>query len=287
MTAKSAKPKGKTCSKCKETKPFSEFTKAQQNKDGYYGQCKACWKAYGKAYEKINKEKLTKKRRENSKKPENIKRRKAYYKTNKEKIEKQKKVWLEANPEKRKAYSKSSYEKNCKDNPEHKKKRKERWEKYKEDPENLKKIKASNRAYTKSGRRSFTDRERRKNNPLIRLGHNIRTGIRRSFCNKGFTKTGRTREILDCSFGKFKVWIESQLKEGMTLENIHLDHIVPISLAETVEEVILLNHYSNFQPLFRKDNIKKHNKLILSMVSPENKIRYKEIIERAQKQRSR
>ena len=73
----------------------------------------------------------------------------------------------------------------------------------------------------------------------------------------------------------------------MTFSNIHLDHIVPLSLGETEEEIIALNHYSNFQPLPPKDNLKKNNKLILDIISPENKIRYKEIIERAQKQRSR
>ena len=28
-----------------------------------------------------------------------------------------------------------------------------------------------------------------------------------------------------------------------------LDHIIPISLAETEEDIIRLNHYTNFQPL--------------------------------------
>jgi hypothetical protein len=51
----------------------------------------------------------------------------------------------------------------------------------------------------------------------------------------------------------------------MTWENQgqwHLDHIYPISLAKNEQEVIKLNHYTNFQPLWAKDNLTKHNKII-------------------------
>lgn len=49
----------------------------------------------------------------------------------------------------------------------------------------------------------------------------------------------------------------------MTLDNYgewHLDHIKPISLAQTEQEVIKLCHYSNFQPLWAKENMSKGNK---------------------------
>jgi hypothetical protein len=51
--------------------------------------------------------------------------------------------------------------------------------------------------------------------------------------------------------------------EEMSWENQgewHLDHIMPISLAKTEEEVIKLNHYTNFQPLWAEDNVRKSNK---------------------------
>lgn len=38
----------------------------------------------------------------------------------------------------------------------------------------------------------------------------------------------------------------------MSFENYgkwHLDHIIPLSTAKTEKEVIILNHYTNFQPL--------------------------------------
>ena len=79
----------------------------------------------------------------------------------------------------------------------------------------------------------------------------------------GYTKISRTHEILDCSFEFFKKYIEDQFIEGMTWENHgdwHLDHKIPISWSKTEADVIKLNHFSNFQPLWACDNIYKSNK---------------------------
>ena len=97
---------------------------------------------------------------------------------------------------------------------------------------------------------------------------NIRTSISQSFlrtCNGKFVKKNKTQEILGCSFEFFLNFISSQFKDGMSLERlseIHLDHIIPISSAKTEEEVIKLNHYTNFQPLWASDNFKKGDKII-------------------------
>ena len=51
----------------------------------------------------------------------------------------------------------------------------------------------------------------------------------------------------------------------MTLENHgewHLDHIIPLAIAKTEEEIIKLNHYTNFQPLWAIDNLKKGAKIL-------------------------
>ena len=45
------------------------------------------------------------------------------------------------------------------------------------------------------------------------------------------------------------------------LKNVHIDHIIPISTAESEEEIIKLNHYTNLQLLKAEDNIQKSNKL--------------------------
>lgn len=83
-------------------------------------------------------------------------------------------------------------------------------------------------------------------------------------------KTGRIldshiKDILGCDIAFFVNYIENQFSEGMTWENWnhrtwHLDHIVPLKEAKTEEEVIKLCHYTNFQPLWAIDNMKKNRK---------------------------
>jgi len=80
-----------------------------------------------------------------------------------------------------------------------------------------------------------------------------------------FRKEAKTEKILGCTIEEFRLYIESQFTKRMTLENHgewHLDHILPLATAKTKEDIIRLNHYTNFQPLWAKDNILKSNKII-------------------------
>jgi hypothetical protein len=105
---------------------------------------------------------------------------------------------------------------------------------------------------------------------LFKLTFNIRTLIRNSFYCNGYTKKSKTQEILGCSFEEFKLHLESKFESWMTWENRglyngelnygwDLDHIIPISSANTEEDITKLNHYTNFQPLcsFINRNIKR------------------------------
>ena len=54
----------KRCTICKIKKPFSEFHKAHNIKDGYKGQCKSCRRIEKRLYKKKNKKKELKQQRE-------------------------------------------------------------------------------------------------------------------------------------------------------------------------------------------------------------------------------
>jgi len=78
----------------------------------------------------------------------------------------------------------------------------------------------------------------------------------------------RTVDIIGCSYGELKNHIESKFKDGMSWDNYgdvwHIDHIVPLSCATNIEGIELLSHYSNLQPMFALDNLRKSNNLELS-----------------------
>jgi len=40
----------------------------------------------------------------------------------------------------------------------------------------------------------------------------------------------------------------------------HLDHIIPISWAKDIDDILKLNHYTNFKPMWGIENIRKGNR---------------------------
>jgi hypothetical protein len=140
-----------------------------------------------------------------------------------------------------------------------------RLKKYREN--NLEKVKdgiknaiAKNPDKYKSKNREY-QKMKRSSDALFALKGRISAGIRAAFNKKSYSKKSRTHSILGCSYEFFLNHISSQFTEGMTIDKlgseIQLDHIQPISSATTEEEVIRLNHWSNFQPLWAKDNLAK------------------------------
>lgn len=105
------------------------------------------------------------------------------------------------------------------------------------------------------------NRNRLDTDPIFRFKNRIRTSIRGAFrrTGKGSKKT-KTENILGCSTTFFKNYIEQQFVDGMSWENMqlwHLDHIIPLAEANTEEDVIRLCHYTNYQPLWAIDNMRK------------------------------
>jgi hypothetical protein len=110
--------------------------------------------------------------------------------------------------------------------------------------------------------------QRKQEDPIFALKLATRSMISQTFkraCKGHFSKQEHTLDLLGCSFEFFASHIISQFTEGMTLENYgewHLDHIIPLATAITREDVVRLNHYTNFQPLWAKDNLSKGSKIL-------------------------
>lgn len=179
------------------------------------------------------------------------------------------KIYKDKSKDKKKEYDKKYVLKN-------KSKRKEYYEKNR--IVLIEKMKSNQKKNIKSRRASFKKYYKlKKLDPLYKLSLNIRNSIRGSFKHKNHKKNCKTSEILGCSFGEFKKYIESKFESWMTWENHgkyngqlnygwDLDHIIPKVTAKTETDIIRLNHFSNFQPLcsYINRNLKKDN-LVISM----------------------
>ncbi len=164
---------------------------------------------------------------------------KEYNKKNKEKINEYRKEWREKN--------------------------KEYFKEYRE--KNKEKIKERNKKYNKNNREKLNEyvKNRKQTDPLFKLRKTIGNLILQSIRLQGYTKRSQSYKILGCTYEEFKKHLENKFTDGMNWENHgkwHLDHIYPVSLAEDEQGIIKLNHYTNFQPLWAEDNIRKSNKII-------------------------
>ena len=109
-------------------------------------------------------------------------------------------------------------------------------------------------------------KERRKNDPIFTIMNNVRCRIHKYLTKLNVTKRNKTFEIVGCSPEFLKEYLEKQFKEGMGWSNRnewHIDHIIPLSSAKSEEEIYNLCHYTNLQPLWAEDNMKKGNKILL------------------------
>jgi len=167
-----------------------------------------------------------------------------------------------------KEYRLKTKEQRKKYNKEYRLENKERINQYEKEYRNTnkEKLNENNKKYI---------RERKKIDPLFKLSGNIRNLISNSFKTINGRKDTKTTEILGCSLEDFKIHLEKQFEDwmdwsnyGNPVDNIFelnktwdLDHIIPLSTAETKEDIIRLNHYTNLQPLCSYTNrfIKRDN----------------------------
>lgn len=108
------------------------------------------------------------------------------------------------------------------------------------------------------------ERKRRAANPMFRLAANMRRRLREVLGASGKGETSRTNSVLGCSPANLRNHIEQQFQPGMSWANYgswHVDHIVPLRSADSVDALVQLCHYTNLQPLWAQDNRVKQDML--------------------------
>lgn len=221
----------KKCSGCKIEKELEDFGVSKRQKDGLQQTCKACAKAYRDA----NKERQKEYNAVYQNDPANKAKAKVVCRKNYE----SKQTFFIAEARKHYKENKSTILEKAK----------------------LYYIENKETINPKKTKRAL---ERLKTDPLYKLSSNVRTLIRNVIRNSGHQKKSKTVDILGCSIENFKLHLEKQFDEHMTWENQgsywHMDHIKPVSLAKYETDIIELNHYTNFQPLEKYENLSKSNK---------------------------
>lgn len=218
----------KVCSNCKKSLPKEQFTKSSNYKDGLNYICKDC------AHERYLKYKDKKKEWD-----------KKYTDKNKEKISKYQKEYRDKNKGK---VQKGTEEYEL---------LKEKWRTYQKEYRKNHKNRQKEYEYQK---------QRRKRDALYDFKKKTRSFIVACFIRSSKTKNKKTVDILGCDFEFFRDHLHKTFFDNYGYnydgkEKVHIDHIVPLSMAKTEEDVIKLCHYTNLQLLKPEDNLRKSNKI--------------------------
>ena len=125
------------------------------------------------------------------------------------------------------------------------------------------------KAYKKGYNRTYSSLRREKD-PLFRFRGSLRNLIRMTLRGYKNIRGSKTEKILGCLVEEFRIYIESKFypntetgvpmtwgNHGMGAGKWQLDHRDPVLLAQTRDEVLALNHYSNWQPLWSNDHLRK------------------------------
>lgn len=104
--------------------------------------------------------------------------------------------------------------------------------------------------------------ERIMNDPVAKSIKNARRMIVSAFRYVGSKKNSRTYDIIGLNATEFYQWLISVSRVTPETHDVHIDHVIPISFAQSKDEVLALSHFSNLQWLTHDQNIRKRNEKI-------------------------
>jgi len=223
----------KTCSKCDTAKPLAEFSKDRSKPDGKLPWCKACKKA---DYQVRRVSILAQK--------------KQYFQANKDSIREYQETYREINKDIIAKKNKVYYEANKNTIL----KRNSAWQK-------------TNKEWVNTWNKQYRV-EKNKTDPSHKIKNNIRTRVRIGIIYGGGRKSASTLELLGCTFEYARAHLEAQFTKGMGWDNYgvngwHIDHIIPCASFDLTDpdQQRQCFHYTNLQPLWAEDNLRKSDKL--------------------------
>lgn len=133
---------------------------------------------------------------------------------------------------------------------------------------NRKELLLYKRKYGKANRAKFNTlkKEAYHSDVNTKLRVSLRNRINKLIRNR--QKKGSAVYDLGCSVEELKTWLESKFKPGMTWENWalngwHIDHVIPLSSFDLTDRAQFKKacHYTNLQPLWWHENLKKSARL--------------------------
>lgn len=153
----------------------------------------------------------------------------------------------------------------CDNNREKVNKKQKRWAK-----NNKEKTKQAEQKWKKDNRDKMLEIQNKyyhnvlKQNVQWKIRNSLRGRVRAAI--KGSDKSDTTINLLSCSIPQLIKHLEAKFTTGMSWDNYgewHIDHILPCASFDLTkeEEQRKCFHYSNLQPLWAADNIRKGDKV--------------------------
>lgn len=244
----------KACRRCKTAKLLEEFTKDSRNKDGRVAYCRPCDVAYKKerGYRSQRKYQQSEAGRKNA-----VAAVARYQKTEKGRAMVRAYDQKRAQDPDRKAWMQAFHSR-----PDVKARRSQQRKDWYADG-GAEQVKARQAEPARVERRKERTRDRYQSEPSYTMECRLRTRLLGALRRYGDgRKTHRFETYLGCTLAELVAYLESKFQPGMSWENRsawRIDHIRPCAtfdLTDPVQQRACF-HYSNLQPLWAGDNLRK------------------------------
>ncbi len=180
--------------------------------------------------------------------------------------------WRRNNPEKAAEMSRAGHAKNREKervqanqwNKDNRVRAKANFDKWKENNPEMVKAHAKKWLQENKAKVNQWKRERHARDPKFAMAMRCRSRLGYALKAKGFEKDSKTCEMLGCSWEQLCTHLESFFTEEInwsTRDKWHVDHVIPLASAKTMEELKDLAKWTNLQPLLGPENIAKGDKM--------------------------